>query len=97
MMSIGSQQRTTDGVIGTSGKPVRVYMFIVHSGASAGDVVVYNGTSASGTEYDLLSGSANVSVRISYPGGLLFPAGCYLNIDDSNTAYVTAIYEQEIG
>ncbi len=93
-LGIGSQKRTTDGVIGVSGKPVRVFGFIVSADSSGAVVAVYDGTSTGGTVMDSLVGAASVSTRISYPGGLLFPNGCYLDID-SHTTYIVAIYTQE--
>ncbi len=93
-LQIGSQKRTTDGVIGVSGKPVRVFGFIVKADSSGASVVVYDGTSTGGVEYDTVTGAASVNTRISYPGGLLFPDGCYIDID-SHTTYVVAIYTQE--
>lgn len=94
-LQIGSQNITQDGVIGVSGKPVRVFEFIVRSGSGGGAAIaVYNGTSTGGTKYDDLNGTTSLTVRIPYVGGLLFPAGCYVDVD-SNTTYVTAIYTQE--
>lgn len=93
-LPIGSQKRTTDGVIGTSGKKIRIYGFIVNADASGAVVAVYDGTSTGGTAMDSLVGAASVSTRISYPGGLLLNSGCYLDLD-THTNYVVAIYEQE--
>lgn len=94
-LQIGSQKISADGVVGVSGKPIRVFAFIVRSGAGGNAVTVaYNGTGTGGTEYDTLNGTQSLTVRISYPGGLLFPSGCYLDID-TNTSYVTVIYTQE--
>lgn len=94
-LQIGSQKISADGVIGVSAKPVRLFELIIRSGAGGGGVViVYNGSSASGTEYDTGNGTASLTVRIPYVGGLLLPAGCYLDID-TNVSYVIAIYTQE--
>ena len=94
-LPIGAQQRTTDGVIGTSGKKIRVYQVIIRSGAGGGGVVeLYNNTSATGTPLDIGNGTASLTVRIPYVGGLLFESGCYVNVD-TNTDWVTVIYEQE--
>jgi hypothetical protein len=93
-LPIGSQKRTTDGVIGTSGKKIRVYGFIVNADSSGAAVAVYDGTSTGGTLMDNLVGTASVSTRISYPGGLYFGSGCYVDID-AHTNYIVAIYEQE--
>lgn len=93
-LPIGSQRVTADSAIGTSGKKIRLYAAIVHSAASGGVVQLRNGTSTSGTEYDEVNGTAGVSVQVSYPGGLYFPDGLYVDLD-ANTVYVTCIYEQE--
>lgn len=93
-LGIGSQRVTADSVIGTSGKKIRLYAAIVHSDASGGVVQLRNGTSDSGTEYDEVNGTADVSVQVSYPGGLYFPNGLFVDVD-ANTVYVTCIYEQE--
>ena len=93
-LSIGSQKITADGVIGGSGKVIRVFGFIVSADSSGAVVTVYNGTGTGGIVMDSLVGAASVSTRISYPGGLFLPAGCYLDID-AHTTYVVAIYEQE--
>ncbi len=93
-LPIGSQKRTTDGAIGTSGKKIRVYGFIVNANASGAVVAVYDGTSTGGVLMDSLVGVASVSTRISYPGGLFFNSGCFIDVD-ANTNFVVAIYEQE--
>jgi hypothetical protein len=94
-LPIGTQKRTSDGVIGTSGKKIRVYGFIVNSDSSGSAVSVYNGTGTGGVLLDVLTGAASVSTRIFYAGGLLFDSGCYIDLDATHTAFVTAIYEQE--
>lgn len=94
-LPIGAQNITEDGVIGTSGKKIRLFAIVVHSGSGGGGVAaLHNGTSTAGTEYDTVTGTADVSVRVSYTGGLIFTSGLYINVD-ANVDYVTAIYEQE--
>ncbi len=93
-LPIGTQKVIADGVVGVSGKPVRVFGFIVSADSSGAVVAVYDGTSTGGTLYDSLVGAASVCTRIAYPGGLFFPDGCYLDID-AHTTYVTVIYQQE--
>ncbi len=94
-LPIGSQQRTTDGVIGTSGKKIRVYEVIVRSGGGGAAVVaIYNNTSATGTPLDIINGTTSLTVRVPYVGGLLFGSGCFVDVD-TNTDWVTVIYEQE--
>lgn len=93
-LGIGSQKRTTDGVIGGSGKAIRVFGFIVNADSSGTVVAVYDGTSTGGTAMDSLVGAASISTRISYAGGLLFPNGCFIDVD-AHTNYVVASYSQE--
>lgn len=94
-LSIGAQQITADGVIGTSGKKIRLYGIIVNSDSSGSTVDLHDGTSTGGTKLDSIAGAASVSTRVSYPGGLLFNSGMYVNLDGTHTTFVTAIYEQE--
>ncbi len=93
-LPIGAQKRTTDGAIGVSGKKIRIYGFLVTADASGAVVAVYDGTDTSGVLMDSLVGAASVVTRISYPGGLFFNSGCYIDID-AHTTSVVAIYEQE--
>ena len=91
----GTQQRTTDGVIGTSGKKIRVYGFIVRATAGGVSVVnIYDGTSTSGTLMDVINLAASTTERPMYAGGLLLPNGCFVDVD-ANTSFVTALFEQE--
>lgn len=94
-LPIGSQKRTTDGVVGTSGKKIRLYGLIVRGGSGGATVVnVYDGTSTSGTLLDVINAAQDTTARIMYAGGLSLQSGCFLDVD-SNTSFVTAIYEQE--
>lgn len=93
-LPIGSARFTDDGVVGVSGKKIRVFAIIVHSGGTGGVVQLRNGTTTGGTEYDEVNGTADVSTRVSYPGGLFFPDGCFYD-EDANVVYSTIIYEQE--
>ncbi len=93
-LPIGSQKRTTDGAIGTSGTKIRIYGFLVTADSSGAVVAVYDGTGTGGVLMDSLVGAASVVTRISYPGGLALNSGCYIDID-AHTTSVVAIYEQE--
>ncbi len=93
-LAIGSQKRTTDGVIGTSGKKIRLYGLIVRAGGSDTVVELYNGTSASDTLVDTINGAADTTTRVMFAGGLFLGSGCFLNLD-ANISFVTAIFEQE--
>ncbi len=94
-LPIGSQKIVADGVIGTSGKKIRLYGIIVASDSTGGPVALHDGTSTAGALMDTITGAASVSTRVNYAGGLLFNSGLYINLDGSHTTYVVAIYEQE--
>lgn len=94
-LPIGSQKRTSDGVIGTSGKKIRLYGLVVRGGSGGATVVnVYDGTSTGGTLMDVVNAAQDTTTRAMYAGGLQLPSGCFLDVD-SNTDFVTAIFEQE--
>mgnify|MGYP001577792003 FL=1 len=46
----GSQRLTADGVVGTSGKAIRLFGYTMRSGAGGpGIILLYNGTDGTGT------------------------------------------------
>lgn len=94
-LSIGKQKITADGVIGTSGKNIRLFGLIVRASSGGATVVnIYEGTSAGGTLVDVVNGATSTTERPMYAGGLLCSGGLYIDVD-ANTSFVTAIYEQE--
>ena len=92
----GSVRITAAGVVGVSGKPVRIYGFTMRSGAGgAGLVTLYNGTSTSGTEKYRLGGNADASAdKVFGAEGKHFPGGCYVDMD-ADVQYVDFDYVQE--
>ncbi len=87
----GTYQVTTlDGLAGPA-KAVRVYSIIVQSDGTAAVVSVRNGT-ASGTIYDQIDGTINQAVIHNYEGGMVLPAGCFIDLD-SHSTYVTVSLE----
>ncbi len=90
----GIQTITADGVIGQSGKPVRVFSIHLISAGIPSVLAVHNGTSASGTQILSITGTANTGVTTSFEQGLRFPDGCYVNVD-ANITNVTFSYTQE--
>lgn len=90
MANIGSQRLTADGVVGISGKPLRVHNVVMLSAAGgAGELVLRNGTSASDTAYVIEAGTAASKTKTyNFEGGLHFPAGCFFDIDTNTTAVV---------
>lgn len=87
----------TDAAIGTSGKPIRVYDAYCVSGGTAATVKLYNGTSASGSDYCQIDGIINKSstLPISSSNGILFPNGCFADVD-ANTVNLVVSYVQEV-
>lgn len=89
-MEIGSTRLAADGYVDST-NATRIFALIIKSGGTAAVVAAQNGSG--GTEYDSITGTINTTVIRQYPGGLLFPSGCYIDLD-TNTSYVTAIYER---
>lgn len=92
----GTQNITADGVLGTSGQPVRIYSVSLLSAASAGVVSLRAGTTVGGTIIVTLTGSAvsTTTVFNFEQIGLWFPTGCFVDID-ANTTSVAISYVQE--
>lgn len=84
----GSYYLSADSVVGTSGKPIRIFSVEVLSGASAGELVLRNGTSASGTIYVKRDGIANKTVNFEWVHGFYFPDGCFFDKDTNVTSVV---------
>ena len=96
MPGAGSQRITADGVIGTSGKAIRLFSYTMRSGAGgAGEIVLYNGTDTTGTEKWKGAGNVDSSAdKVFGVKGKFFPAGLYCDMD-ANVSYVDFDYVQE--
>lgn len=72
----------TNIAIGPSGKPIRVFDAYAVSDGTATTVKLYNGTSATGN-YIQIDGIVSKSsvLPISSGQGVLFPLGCFANVD----------------
>ena len=92
----GSVRITAAGVVGVSGKPVRIFGVTTRSGAGGpGTVTLYNGTSTSGTEKYKFNGNTDASADKVFPAeGKFFPGGCYADLD-TDVSYVDFDYLQE--
>lgn len=86
---------TADGVIGASGKRIRVFSATFLSGGTAGILVLRNGAADTGTVYVQAAGTISRTVTVNFEGGLTFPAGCFFD-KDTNTASVVVEYRVEI-
>jgi hypothetical protein len=85
----GSYRVTADGYAGPAG-PVRVHNIIVKSTGTAAVVSVLNGLA--GDAMDQINGTISQAVIRNYEGGLVFPLGCYIDLD-ANTSYVVVELE----
>jgi len=78
----GTQFFTAAGVVGASGKPVRVFNITVVSDGTAGVTTVRSGTSSGGTAWDIITGTISTGVNRNYgTQGRVFPSGCYIDAD----------------
>ena len=96
MMGIsGAVSKTADSVIGTSGKPIRLFAVNMLSGATAGQLVLRNGTVAGAAIWVREVGTANTGKTVTYgTHGILFDAGCFYD-DDTNFTGVTFQFAEE--
>ena len=89
----GTERITSDSVVISSGKPVRVFSLTFPSGGSAGVAELYNGTSKSGDVYVSLTGTANRTLTQNFEDGLLFPDGCFAALEGASTAILACRLE----
>jgi hypothetical protein len=91
----GVEQYSSDNAVGPSGQAVRVWAVNMLSGATAGQLVLRNGTTDSGTIWVREVGTANTGKTVTYGEyGILFPSGCFYD-DDSNFTSVTFMISTE--
>jgi hypothetical protein len=90
----GTQVLTADGVVGVSGRPCRVYSITWTSGGSAGQVVLRNGTTASGAIFFDKLGVVSDTDTQNFQSGRFFPGGCFFD-KDSNVTRVVVSFENE--
>lgn len=95
----GSVLKVADGVVGTSGKPVRVFNINILSGGTAGQVKLYNGIAATGTLY-IHEVCPTVSSGNGFDygkEGFLFPSGCfYEEVVDANVTSTLISFKVEV-
>lgn len=96
-MAGGLSRVTADGVLGTSGSPVRVFGMSIESGATGGVVVLRNGTAVTDNPVISAQGSANATSQVpDVPAeGIYFSAGLYVDID-ANTTAANVEWRQEV-
>ena len=95
LYSSGAVQKTADSAIGTSGKPIRLFAVNMLSGATAGELVLRNGTAATSDIWVREQGAVSTGKTVTYGAhGILFPNGCWYD-DDANFTSVTFQYSEE--
>ena len=90
----GCTRLTADGLVGPSGKSIRVFSVHLVSGATASTTYLKLGISTAGTAYLQIDGVASQGVTVNIAGGLSFPTGCYMDTD-ANISYCTIVYTEE--
>ena len=91
----GTTRLTADGLVGASGKRVRVFSIHLVSGATASTTTFKNGTGTGGTAYCQVDGVASQGVTLNFAGGLSFPDGCFMDTD-ANISYCVVVATQEL-
>lgn len=89
----GYQVISQDGVLAASGSDVVVYGINIISDSTAGVVNLRSGTAVSGTIVLTVTGTASKGVYIDFGSGIVFPGGCFVDIDSHVTPSCTVIYE----
>lgn len=85
----------TDAIVGTSGKPIRVFAVNFVSGGTAGVLILRNGTTASGTAFVREDGVVSSGKTVAYgTTGILFPAGCFCDVDANVSAAVISFSQE---
>lgn len=82
----GTQLVTADGIVGRSGKPVRIYHINILSGAAGGVVNLRNGALVTSPIWVQEVGTATQGVSFAFNEGLLLPGGCFVDIDANVTS-----------
>ena len=86
---------TTDLALGVAGRPTRVFGVELLSGGTASTVILRNGTATGGTNYIQLDGTINKATHWDSATGILFPGGCFVDVD-ANTASCVVSFTQEL-
>lgn len=85
----------TDSIVGTSGKPTRVFCISFTSDGTAGVFILRNGTTTGGTAFVTENGVISSGKTVYYgTSGILFPSGCFMDVDAHCTGGVVS-YSQE--
>ena len=91
----GTIRLTSDGVVGTSGKPIRVFNVVLHSATGGGSTTKFcNGTTGAADQWFAIEGIADQDVIVNFAAGIRFPNGCFMDTD-GNVEYCTITYTEE--
>lgn len=89
-----AQVRTSDGVIGTSGKATVVFAVTLTGGSDSASAQLHDGTSNAGTIFDFLKATTGTSISRFYgDNGLAFPNGLYADTSGTGRS-ITVVYNQ---
>lgn len=73
---------TVSGVLGTSGKPIRVYNINLISTGTASVIQLKSGTASGGTIWIQETGTISTGKTFDYGvHGHYFPSGCFVTVD----------------
>ena len=94
MIAKAFSTRTDDGILGPSGRTIKVYGMHIISGAGGGGVVALkNGTTTAGSTVKSDTGTASVGITFDYSTApYMFGDGCFADVD-ANVTRVTIFYE----
>lgn len=90
----GSQVVSSDAVLNSSGAAVVVYGVNIICDGTAGVVVLRNGTTSGAALTISLTGTASAGTYVDFGGGVVFPSGCFVDIDTHVTPSCTVVYEK---
>lgn len=86
-----------DGVVGTSGRAIRVYsLHLCAASGTAASAIIRLGTTTGGTAYAQINAGASISSTINFAGGMLFPTGCYCDVTFTSGDYITIVYAEQV-
>ena len=96
MNLIGTASARTDGVLGNSGRRLRVWdLGILWNAATTASVNLCNGTDNTGTILMSDVGSVNGTQWSSLSGGVLFDKGCYIDFTSAASQNIVINYAEE--
>src|SRR5689334_10252714 len=80
----------TDAVVLRSGQPIRVFSVHAISDGTATSVILRNGIDTSGTAFIQVDGVISKGATLDFANGVLFPNGCFADVDSHTVALTIA-------